>query len=53
MLFGHGEAAVVRLPVGQGGACCTTLSEGYPEIVVDADNEAGIRGVAMFAGRPI
>lgn len=26
---------------------------GYPEIAVDADNEAGIRGVAMFAGRPI
>ena len=27
--------------------------DGYPEIVVDADNEADIRGVAVFAGRAI
>ena len=27
------------------------LGEGYPEIVVDADNETGIRGVAVMRGR--
>ena len=27
--------------------------DGHPEIGVDADSEAGIRGVAVFAGRAI
>ena len=50
MLFGHGEAAAV----GQGGRrVLCAAGDGYPEIVVDADSEAGIRGAAVFAGRAI
>ena len=53
VLFGHGEAAVLRLlVVAEGGRrALRALGEGYPEIVVDADNETGIRGVAVLRGR--
>ena len=51
VLFGHGEAAVVRLLVGPGGRrVLHALSEGYPEIVVDVDNETDIRGIALCSG---
>ena len=47
------EPAVVRLlVVAEGGRrLLRALGEGYPEIVVDADNETGIRGVAVLRGR--
>ena len=53
VLFGHGEAAVVRLlVVAEGGRrLLRALGEGYPEIALDADNETGIRGVAVLRGR--
>ena len=52
VLFGHGDEAVVRLlVVAKGGRrALRALGEGYPEIVVDADNEAGIRGVVVMRG---
>ena len=54
VLFGHGEAAVVRLLVVEGGRrALRALDEEYAEIVVDADNETGIRGVVMFVGRGV
>ena len=55
VLFGRGADAVVRrLVVGADGRrVLRAARDGYPEIVVDADNEADIRGVAVFAGRAI
>ncbi len=54
VLFRYGEAAVVRLLVVEGGRrALRALDEGYAEIVVDADNETGIRGVAVFVGRGV
>ena len=54
VLFGYGEAAVVRLLVVEGGRrALRALDEEYAEIVVDADNETGIRGVVMFVGRGV
>ena len=54
VLFGHGEAAVVRLLVEEDGRrVLRALREGYPEVVVDADNETDIRGVVVFSGREV
>ena len=47
-------ATTVRLLVeADGRRVLRATRDGYPEIVVDADNEADIRGVAVFAGRAI
>ena len=55
VLFGRGADAVARLLVAEadGRRVLRAARDGYPEIVVDADNEADIRGVAVFAGRAI
>ena len=55
VLFGRGADAVVRRLVveADGRRVLRAARDGYPEIVVDADNEADIRGVAVFAGRAI
>ena len=54
VLFGHGEAAVLRLLVVEGGRRVLRALDGaWPEIVLEADNEADLRGVAVFGGRAI
>ena len=54
VLFGYGEDAVVRLLVVEDGRrALRALSGDWPEIVVDEDNETGIRGVAVFRGRKV
>ena len=54
VLFGRGEAAVVgMLVVEDGRRMLRAVRGGYPELVVDADNEADIRGLVVFAGRAI
>ena len=55
VLFGRGADAVVRRLVveADGRRVLRAARDGYPEIAVDADSEAGIRGVAVFAGRAI
>ncbi len=54
VLFGHGESAVVRLLVAEGGRrVLRALGGDRPGIVVDADNETDIRGVVVFSGRKV
>ena len=55
VLFGRGAAAVVRRLVVEpdGRRVLRVARDGYAEIAVDANSEAGIRGVAVFAGRAI
>ena len=53
-----GEAlgdAVVRLLVVRpnGRRVLRAVSGDWPEILVDADNETGIRGVVVFRGRAV
>ena len=54
MLLGYGESAVVRpLVVEDGWRVLRALGGDRPGIVVDADNETDIRGVAVFRGRKV
>ena len=54
VLLGYGESAVVRLLVVEDGRrVLRALGGDRPGIVVDADNETDIRGVAVFRGRKV
>ena len=55
VLFGRGADAVVRRLVveADGRRVLRAARDGYPEIAVDADSEADIRGIAVFAGRAV
>ena len=51
VLFGYGPEAVVRLlKVEDGRRTLRAVNGDWAEIVVDADNETGIRGVVVFRG---
>ena len=50
----YADAALVGLTVqADGRRVLRAARDGHPEIVVDANNEADLRGVAVFAGRAI
>ena len=49
----YADAALGLTAEADGRRVLRAARDGYPEIAVDADSEAGIRGVAVFAGRAI